>query len=105
VLAEQSFGNMADWGHRYDEIAQCKALQLWHDRATGGCENSPHLLFPKDTPFWGGVKREGIVVAVSGLEPYFDRMIAGMVADGCIAMARHLWEEGQKKKDGTDFLH
>lgn len=100
----KTFGDINIWEHSYSEIARCKAFQLWYDRATGGCENVPHLLFHNDTPFWGGVKREGIVVATSGLEPYFDRMISGMVADGCIAMARHWWETSPEKKEDKEFL-
>ena len=64
----------------------------------------PHLLFLGDTPYWGGVKREGIVVACSGVQPHFDRMIAGMVADGLIAMAYELWMTSEDKQEGASFL-
>ncbi|MDD2657364.1 MAG: hypothetical protein PHD04_01730 [Candidatus Pacebacteria bacterium] len=99
LLAEHSEGNREKWPYDYVEIAQCKALQLWHDRNDGGTDIKPHLLFPGDTPFWGGVKRNGIVVACSGVQPYFDRMIAGMVADICIAYAYHAWMLSKDKAD------
>jgi hypothetical protein len=99
LLAEQSWGDKKEWSYDYAEIAQCKALQLWHGRNDGGTDIKPHLLFSNDTPFWGGVKRDGIVVACSGVQPYFDRMIAGMTADVCIAYAYHAWMLSKDKAD------
>ncbi|OGI87704.1 hypothetical protein A2995_01340 [Candidatus Nomurabacteria bacterium RIFCSPLOWO2_01_FULL_33_24] len=104
VLCEESFGKKKEWRHRFDEIAQCKALQLWHQRNNGHLTTPVHLLFPDDTPYYGGVDREGIVVACSGLQPYFDKMISGMVADLCIALAHDDWEKSEDKAKGNDFL-
>ncbi|MEX1027292.1 MAG: hypothetical protein WD049_04695 [Candidatus Paceibacterota bacterium] len=93
-----------EWTHNFKDIARSKANQLWYGQNDGGCEIQPHLLCSGDTPNWGGVKRKGIVVACSGVEPYFDRMISGMVADGCIAMARDNWETGGDKVNKVDSL-
>lgn len=85
---------------QYQSIAQCKALQLWHGRNDGGTDIQPHLLFSNDTPFWGGVRRNGIVVACSsGTKPHFDRMIAGMTADICVALAYDEWVKSPDKAD------
>ena len=92
------------WPYKFDDIARCKSLQLWHDRNYGGTDIVPHLLFPGDTPFWGGVKRNGIVVATSGVQPYFDKMISGMVADMCVALAYHAWLKSDDKKNDVNFL-
>ena len=92
------------WKYPLDEIAQCKALQLWHGRNDGRTDIMPHLLFPNDTPFWGGVKRDGIVVTCSGLEPCFDRMLAGMIADMCIALAYNAWMTSKDRKKDVAFL-
>ncbi|MFZ2484670.1 MAG: hypothetical protein WAW81_01880 [Minisyncoccia bacterium] len=100
VLLEHSFGPRSEWPWKFDEIARSKALQLWHDRL----DVMPHLLSPGDTPFWGGVKRHGIVVACSGVQPWFDKMISGMVADTCVALAQDCWENSQDKKDDVCFL-
>lgn len=91
VLWEQSIGEKEKWKYPFDNIAKCKALQLWHDRNDDRTDCMPHLLFAEETPFWGGVKRHGIVVAFSGVQPYFDKMISGMVADMCIGLAYHEW--------------
>ncbi len=103
VIYEDSFGDVGNWEHPYDNIARCKALQLWHDRNDGRAGSVPHLLFSGDTPYWGGVKREGIVVACSGVEPYFDKLISGITADCIIALAQHAYEN-DKQRVGLNFL-
>ncbi len=103
-IAQMSFGDKAQWPHKFDEIAQCKSLQLWHDRNNGGTDIMPHLLILDDTPFWGGVKRDGIVVACSGVQPWFDRMISGITADICIARAYDEKMKWAEKNPDADFV-
>lgn len=92
VLYEESY-NKKEWpqGTRIDVIAKCKALQLWQGRNDDRTDSMPHLLFPGDTPYWGGVKRHGIVVACSGVQSWLDKMISGMIADMMIGMAYDAW--------------
>jgi hypothetical protein len=97
------WGDNKSWAHPFDKIAMCKALQLWHGRNDDRNNSIPHLLFPGDTPFYGGVKREGIVVACSGFKPYFDRMISGMIADMLIGIASDLFESSAEDRK-RDFL-
>lgn len=104
ALYEHSQGAREEWRYRYDEIAQCKALQLWHGRNEGGATIMPHLLFSGDTPYWGGVKRDGIVVACSGYDEWIDRMIAGIVADLCIGLAYDAWMASEDRKQQVEFL-
>jgi hypothetical protein len=104
VLLEESYGARETWSAAYDDIAKCKALQLWHGRNDTRTDVRPHLLFPGDTPYWGGVKRHGIVVACSGVQPWFDQMIAGLVADMCKALAYDAWMNSDDRKNGQDFL-
>jgi hypothetical protein len=92
------------WEHPYDNIARCKALQLWTDRNDDRTASIPHLLFPGDTPFWGGVKRRGIVVTCSGVQPWFDKMISGLTADIMVALAHNNYECDEERKSGVDFL-
>ncbi|MEK7649378.1 MAG: hypothetical protein AAB367_00215 [Patescibacteria group bacterium] len=104
VLYEKSVGARSEWQHSYDVIARRKAAQLWQERNDGRTDCMPHLLFPGDTPYWGGVERDGIVVACSGFQAWFDKMVAGMIADACIALAYNLWVESDDKRKGLDFL-
>ncbi len=104
LLYEHSVGDRSQWTAKYDEVARCKALQLWHERNDGGTDIKPHLLFPGDTRYYGGVKRDGIVVACSGVQPWFDRMIAGLIADTCIALAYDGWMRSLEFENKLDFL-
>jgi len=102
VLYEFSLGYRVDWSpHKFDDIARCKALQLWHERNDDRTDCMPHLLFPGDTPYWGGVKRHGIVVTCSGFQPYFDKMFSGMIADMLIGLSYNLWAK-TKDEEGFD---
>jgi len=102
-IHQHSVGDKSEWKAPFDEIARCKALQLWRGQnEDGNTDSMPHLLFPDDTPFWGGVKRHGIVVACSGFQPYFDQLVSGIVADGIKALARHDFETSGDK--GKPFL-
>lgn len=105
MLAEYTHGDKATWGnHDFANIAQCKALQAWHGRSDGGSDNLAHTLFPGDTPFWGSVYRELIATACSGVQPHYDRMIASMTTDMCIAIARGEKELWMKAHPRFDFL-
>lgn len=88
----------------FDLVARSKANQLWEERNDGRTDCQPHLLFPDEAPWYGGVKREGIVVACSGLQPWVDQFISGMIADLMITMARSAWEESVEKKSELPLL-
>lgn len=103
ILYEKSFGNPSNWPHDFAAIARSKSFQLWNGQNDGQTDCMPHLLLPGDTPWWGGVKRDGIVVACSGFQPHFDRMIAGMAVDMCIAIAYDQWKKMKGDLTG-DFL-
>lgn len=103
TLTYYSAGHPSNWAYPFDRIADSKAQQLWEGK-TDGAQVVPHLLFKGDTPYVGGVKREGIVVVCSGFDEYVDRMISGMIAEGLIAGARYLWEASDDKKNSVNFL-
>lgn len=103
ILFEKSV-NPKNWSAHYDQIAKSKALQLWYDKNDGRTDIMPHLLFKGDSPYYGAVKREGIVVACSGVQPWFDRMISGMIADMIIALAYDAWMKSRDKEKGLDFV-
>ncbi len=105
LLYEESVGEKDDWPYPFDDIARCKGMQLWQGRNNDGqTDSNAHLLFPSDTPYWGGVKRHGMVVAFSGVQPWFDQMISGMIADMLKAIGRQAFESSEDKKKGLSFL-
>ncbi|MFA6095038.1 MAG: hypothetical protein WC757_04105 [Candidatus Paceibacterota bacterium] len=103
ILYEVSVGK-EEWSADYRQIATGKARQLWEDRTDGRTDIQPHLLFCGDTRYWGGVKRDGIVVACSGVQPWFDMMISGMIADMLIGMAYDAWKNSSEHKEEAAFL-
>jgi len=104
ILYEISFGRGSEPGedqfeYPFDQIARCKALQLWQGRNDGRTDIQPHLLFEDETPFWGGVKRHGLVAACSGVQPWADQAVAGITLDLLVAMSYEAW---MTSKDHAD---
>ena len=94
VLYQNSFGERDNWEHRYDEIAQCKSLQLWQRRNTpSNMTSQAYMLFDDDTPYWGGHSEGLLTVAFSGVQPFFDQMISKMVVAQLIALSEY--DKGQ----------
>jgi hypothetical protein len=85
-------------------IARSKVRELWFGQQDGGTDTVPHLLYPGDTPYWGGVFRSGIAVACSGVKPWKDRWVASQAADTMIALAYDAWDKSEDKAGKTAFL-
>lgn len=82
VLAEFSTTDKSGWANTYDVFALGKAKQAWRD----GRDNvSKHLLSPAtlkdgDVAFYGSFDYEGVIVAASGVEAWFDQLVSGWMA-------------------------
>lgn len=99
-IYQQGFGDRQMWSADYDKIAWSKALHLWQGRNDEKPGIERHLLFPGDTVYWGGVKRHGIVVSCSGVQPNYDQLIAGIAADSIKALAYSAFEaSGDETRD------
>ncbi len=90
AIYEESFGDKATWQHPYDKIAQAKASLCWHNERVGRSiqNDAPWLYERGDTRYAGGVFENGLVVAASGLQDYFDEMISWMVVSAIQALCR-----------------
>ncbi|CAB3934004.1 hypothetical protein QEP16_08540 [Achromobacter insolitus] len=82
ILYEESIGDPEKWDADYGAYARGKARLSWR---TGRSSHEvlalqPHLLHAKDTQVWGSVAIDGIVVAVSGANPWFDEALAAAIA-------------------------
>lgn len=82
ILYEESVGDPQRWDADYGAFARGKARLSWR---TGMSSHEvvvarPHLLQAKDSMVWGSVCVDGIVVAVSGANPWFDEAFAAAVA-------------------------
>lgn len=82
LLYEQSFGDSSRWEHPYHLIARSKALVAMRTKADSITVQThmPWKYREDETPYGGGVYRDGIVVGVSGVQWYFDQMFAEMIA-------------------------
>lgn len=103
LFYQKSFGSFAE-----DEappgIARCKVVQIWDGSNDDRTDCIPHLLFPGDTPYWGAVKRDGIAVACSGIQPWEDKAIAGIAVDLIRAMAYQAWWDSEDREKKSAFL-
>jgi hypothetical protein len=89
VLYEHSI-NRPSWDADYARFARAKALISWRAGMDGHAVQTlrPHLLEPGDTLLWGSVCLDGLVVAVSGMQPWYDEALAGIVACCLRAVAK-----------------
>lgn len=90
ILYEHAVGDPASWGADYRGFARAKAGLAWRLQCDTHLvqELRPHLLGRGDTLLWGGVVRDGLVVAASGAHPWFDEAFANAVAGFLIALAQ-----------------
>lgn len=89
VLHEQSVGDRARWDVDYAAYARVKAQLSWRLQADSRRVQrlAPHRLREDDTPLWGSVCLDGIVVSASGALPYWDEAFALAIAANLRALA------------------
>lgn len=90
VLHEHAVGDRDQWDADYAAFARAKARVAWRTGLDGHMvqELRPHLLTARDTVLWGSVVLDGIVVSVSGANPWYDEAFAGTVAMCLRALAK-----------------
>lgn len=95
---------------QYKKVAFSKANQLLHGVQPGNNIVLPHLMMEGETHYAGGVIRDGIVVACSGLPSWADTMLSGIAIEimvGLSAEAYKQWQEEQSalpKAERAAFL-
>lgn len=97
ILLEKSLSDKNQWEHPYDQFARAKARQAWRD---GRANFKKHLLAPAtlttgDIVHYGSFEYQGVIVAASGVEPWFDVLVSGWVA---LAIQQLAQDEYQKFK-------
>jgi hypothetical protein len=82
ILYEHAVGERDRWDADYRAFALAKARVAWHTGMDSHLvqEQRPYLLQAGDTLLWGSVAMDGIVVAASGADPWYDEAFAGAVA-------------------------
>ncbi|CAM8830955.1 TetR family transcriptional regulator [Burkholderia pseudomallei] len=91
ILYEFSLPDPQYWDADYRAYARAKARLSWETGRDGHLlqANEPHRLRAGDTTLWGRVALDGIVVGVSGAQPWFDEAFAGCIAHCLRAIAKH----------------
>lgn len=82
ILLEISVTDRNKWENPYDEMALGKAKQAWRD---GRSNVEKHLMSPAtlkdgDVAFYGSFEYQGVIVAASGVEGWFDQLVSGWMA-------------------------
>ncbi|MFS0756374.1 hypothetical protein ABC383_16960 [Noviherbaspirillum sp. 1P10PC] len=82
ILYEHAVGDRTRWDADYRSFALAKARVAWRTGMDSHLvqEQRPYLLEAGDTLLWGSVALDGIVVAASGADPWYDEAFAGAVA-------------------------
>lgn len=89
ILHECSFGD-AVWEFPFKEYAHAKARFSWRTGLPSSeAQRCPHLCQKGDIKYPGSVVHNGLIVAGSGVEGYFDQMFSGMTAVTCEGLTMH----------------
>ncbi len=90
ILYEESFGDVPSWDADYAAFAREKARLAWTVRRDSQQVRDawPQLLQTGDTLLGGGVHIDGMTVAVSGMQTWFDEALAASVAWFLRALAK-----------------
>lgn len=88
ILYEYSIGDEEDWQYDFKGIAHQKAYATWRYGMPTQVisEQRPWMLTGEDTPYFGSAYRDGIIVAASGVQPWFDQMFSEMIASVIAAL-------------------
>lgn len=105
ILYEHSVGDPAKWDADYGGFARDKARLHWRTGVNTEMvqRRLPHLLQPGDTTLWGSASLDGIIVGVSGANPWYDEAFAGMVAHLFKGVIRSRAHEHEIQGQGTSL--
>jgi hypothetical protein len=90
ILYEYAMGDREKWDADYGEFARAKAKLAWRTGMNADIvqQRKPHLLVQGDTLLGGSIVLDGIVVGVSGADPWYDEAFAGAIAMCLRALAK-----------------
>lgn len=107
ILVEFSLTDKDKWENPYDVLARAKAKQAWRD----GKDNvHKHLIAPAtlnngEVAFYGSFVHEGVVVAASGVEGWFDVLISGWMAVAIQQLAQEWYQKFKTDNPGSAYLN
>lgn len=107
ILLEKSLSDKSQWERPFDEYARAKAKQAWRD---GSDNMSKQLLAPAtlasgDIAHYGSFEYQGVIVAASGVEPWFDVLVSGWVALAIQQLAQDHYQQFKNDNPAAVFLN
>jgi hypothetical protein len=106
VLYEESITDKSSWENPYDEMAIAKARQAWRNGRSNFHAQmlSPATLKDGDLVFHGSFEYEGVLVAASGVEGWFDVLVCGWVALAIQQLAQDAFQKFLISNPGARYL-
>lgn len=106
ILYEESIKDGQEWKYPYAEIARSKAEQAWRNGQSNIITRmlAPATLKKGDTIYWGSFEYYGVIVACSGVEPWFDMLISGWIALAFQQLAQHEIQKFECSNPESCFL-
>ena len=82
ILVEASLGNPKEWHVEFDQLARKKAQQAWRSSVANIQHQTlhPSSLREGDVLYFGSFVYGDVVVACSGVEPWYDMLISSWIA-------------------------
>jgi hypothetical protein len=98
ILIEKSLGNPEEWQVPFDELARKKAAQAWRQGTANISLQTQHpsSLRSGDILYYGSFVYGDIVVGCSGVEPWFDMLIASWIALAIEQLSIHEYQETKR---------
>jgi hypothetical protein len=106
ILYETSLGNPDQWELPFDQLARQKAKQAWRDQSASINKQlvHPSSLQTDDLLFFGSFVYGNIVVATSGVQPWYDMLISGWIAIAIEQLSMHEYQTIKAENPGQQSL-
>ena len=100
ILTEFSL-HKSHWEYPFDDYARRKGYATWREQTPSRqlVTLSPHLLESGDIEYFGSAVVDQIVVAASGVEPYFDELFSTCIAYALRAACIHKYLSFKKDNE------
>lgn len=94
ILYEESIGDFSTYNIPFRDLARNKAKQAWREQQSNiNLKIHPSSLQDDDCPFYGSFVYGNIVVSCSGVQQWFDMLVAGWIALAFEQLSIHQQEQ------------
>lgn len=106
ILLEKSLSDKAGWENPYADFALAKARQAWRDGSDNARKQllAPATLAAGEIVHYGSFEYQGVIVAASGVEPWFDLLVSGWVALAIQQLAQDYYQKFKSANPTAAYL-